>query len=38
MCTADTARIGTEKLSETGTAEHAAGDWAKAFRDLFATK
>jgi len=35
MCTADTARIGTEKLSATGTAEHAAGDWAKAFRALF---
>jgi hypothetical protein len=38
MCTTDTARIGTGKLSETGTAEQAAGDWAKAFRDLFASK
>jgi hypothetical protein len=38
MCTADTARIGTEKLSATGTAEHAAGDWAKAFRALFTSR
>jgi hypothetical protein len=35
MQTADTARIGTEKLSATGTAEHAAGEWAGAFRAMF---
>jgi hypothetical protein len=38
MCTTDTARIGTEKLSATGTAEHAAGDWSKAFRALFTSR
>jgi hypothetical protein len=35
MQTADTARIGTEKLSATGTAEHAAGEWSGAFRAMF---
>jgi len=34
MQTSDTTRLSTEKLSETGTAERAAGDWAAAFRKL----
>lgn len=34
METTDTARFGTEKLSETGTAEQATGKWATAFREL----
>ena len=34
MQTQDTARFGTEKLSPTGTAEKAAGEWATAFREL----
>ena len=34
MQTSDTTRLSTEKLSETGTAERAAGDWAKEFRKV----
>jgi hypothetical protein len=34
MQTSDTTRFSTEKLSETGTAERAAGDWATAFRKV----
>lgn len=34
MQTQDTARFGTEKLSSTGTAEKAAGEWATQFREL----
>ena len=37
MQTSDTTRLSTEKLSETGTAERAAGDWAAAFRKLLGT-
>jgi len=34
MQTADTQRLSTEKYSDIGTAERAAKDWAKAFREL----
>jgi len=34
MQTSDTQRLSTEKYSDTGTAERAAKDWAKAFREL----
>jgi hypothetical protein len=34
MQTSDTSRFSEEKLSETGTARRAAGDWAKEFLGL----
>ena len=34
MQTQDTSRFGTAKLSSTGTAEQAAGEWATQFREL----
>ncbi len=34
MQTSDTQRLSTEKYSDTGTAERASKDWAKAFRKL----
>ena len=36
MQTADTQRLSTEKYSDIGTAERAAKDWAKSFRELVA--
>jgi hypothetical protein len=36
MQTSDTQRLSTEKYSDTGTAERASKDWAKAFRELIA--
>lgn len=36
MQTSDTQRLSDEKLSQTGTARRAAGDWANAFRALLA--